>query len=129
MLAEQPSRPPSRGRLGWLLSLARSLGRSAFHPTPAGAAPRRLDVSAFGWSRMKGADTIALETWWDRDLPVFRRSRETFRALLRDAVPLLLRLGREGPAVSRQWREAFPRLRSVAFWRGYLGLAPTRPEG
>ena len=124
VLGDQDVRPSPSGRFAWISALAGSVLWSAMRPTAPGARPRRLLVRDFGWSRLRRADCIALETWWDRDLPVFRRSRENFRTLLRLAIPLLLRLWREAPAFRRSWREAFPRHSSVSFWHDYLGLRP-----
>ena len=122
VLPEQAVRPSPKGRIAWLSALAGSILWSAMRPTAPGAPPRRLLTRDLGWSRLRSADCLAVETWWDRDLPVFRRSREDFRKLSRMAVPLLLRLWREAPAFRRSWREAFPRHSSVSFWRKYLGL-------
>ncbi len=127
VLPDQPVRPAPRGRVPWGAALARSLLDSALRPTVPGATPCRVDPADFGWSRLRRADAVALATWWDRSLPVYRRSRESFRALVREAAPLLLRLHREGPAIAARWREAFPRHTSVAFWRRYLGLGSPGP--
>ena len=128
VLAEHRPLDPPRSRLAWLGRLARGLAGNALRRTAAGAPPRRLDVAALGWTRLGRMDCIALETWWDRDLPVLRRSREDFRALVGEAIPLLRRLLREGQAVSALWREAFPRHRSTRFWRDYLGMPPAEPS-
>ncbi|WP_043831659.1 glycosyltransferase [Muricoccus aerilatus] len=122
----EPLSPPPH-RLAWLTRLARALAESTLRPTRPGAQPRRLEMAAFGWTRLGRMDCLALETWWDKDLPILRRSRESFRALVREAIPLLRRLLREGPAVGARWREAFPRHRSVPFWRDYLGMPPAEP--
>jgi galactofuranosylgalactofuranosylrhamnosyl-N-acetylglucosaminyl-diphospho-decaprenol beta-1,5/1,6-galactofuranosyltransferase len=129
VLPEQAVLPPAKGRPRWLVSLARSLVDSALRPTVPGAPPRRLLAADFGWSRLGRADAIAVETWWDREMPVFRRSREDFRAIVRAAIPALRRLYQDGPTISRRWREAFPRQSSTAFWRNYLGIATeAKPE-
>jgi galactofuranosylgalactofuranosylrhamnosyl-N-acetylglucosaminyl-diphospho-decaprenol beta-1,5/1,6-galactofuranosyltransferase len=130
VLPMQEPLPPPRGRIGWAASLLRSVAQSAMRPTVPQAGPRRLEMAAFGWSRLGRADCIALETWWDQELPVFRRSRENFWELVWASIPLLRRLHRKAPVLGQRWREAFPRHRSIDFWRGYLGLAPeARPHG
>ena len=86
--------------------------------------PRIMPANEFEWLNMRGVENVALETWWDEELPVFRRSRVRHRALLREAAVLLLRLWRENPTVRLTWRAAASRLTTPAFWRSYLGLAP-----
>jgi len=110
-----------RGRAGYLWALARALGHNALVPTRDGAA-RRIAVDDFAWVTLAGADRVALETWWDTELPDLRRSREQFRALARQAARALWRLQRQGPATAAQWRAAAPEFRSVAFWRDTLAV-------
>jgi galactofuranosylgalactofuranosylrhamnosyl-N-acetylglucosaminyl-diphospho-decaprenol beta-1,5/1,6-galactofuranosyltransferase len=124
VLPEQPTCPEPGGRFRGLAAMARHAISNAIRPTIPGAAPHRLPMKDFVWTHLGRADCLAIETHWDRELPVFRRSRETYRALLRTAIPALLRLRRDQPALTRAWREAFPRHSSTAFWRAYLGLAP-----
>ncbi|WP_458094545.1 glycosyltransferase [Roseomonas sp. WA12] len=128
-LPEQPTRPEPKGPRRGLIALARNVLENAIRPTVPHAAPHRLPHESFVWTRLGRADCLAIETFWDRKLPVFRRSREVFRALLRDAIPALLRLRRDGSAVSQRWRDAFPRHSSTAFWRDYLGLVPDGDAG
>ncbi|MFC7736055.1 glycosyltransferase [Roseomonas sp. GCM10028921] len=122
VLAEQKTRREPRTRFLRFITMMGSLADNALRPSRPGAAPRRLMAECFDWTQLGRADCIAVETWWEVELPVFRRSRENFYAILREAVPALIRLYREGPGVCQAWREAFPLHRSVAFWRGYLGL-------
>ena len=73
---------------------------------------------------MRGVENVALETWWDEELPVFRRSKASHRALLLEATVLLLRLYRENPTTRLKWRAAAATLTRPSFWRCYLGLPP-----
>ncbi|MBP0443249.1 glycosyltransferase [Roseomonas sp. SSH11] len=124
VLAEQETRREPRTGPGWFLRRLSHLADNALRPSRPGAAPRRLPAKLFHWGALgRGADAIAVETWWDRELPVFRRSRREYFATLREGVPALWRLYREGPIAGAAWRAAFPRHRSIAFWRSYLGLA------
>lgn len=99
---------------------------------PSGArSPRRLPVRDLVWFRLAGLSHVAVDTYWDRELPVLRRSRPHFLRLGAQAIGTLLRAGAGiGPARAA-WRAALPRLSSRPFWIGYLGLgdAEERPEG
>ncbi len=59
---------------------------------------------------MRGIDHVAVETWWDEELPTFHRSREAFRTLAAEAFNTLLRLYREVPDQTRRWQGAMPEL-------------------
>ena len=102
--------------LGWLL--VRN-GTTETCQAPASIMP----VGGVHWLTVRNAGHIAVETWWDEDLPTFRRTREQHRPLLRDAAGLIVRLFREGPKAAAAWRAAMPRLTSVPFWQDYLGLS------
>ena len=119
-------RPPTDAAC--ILLLAYLLGRNAV-AADRDSAPCVLPAGQFDWLNMRGVESVALETWWDEDLPVFRRSRVLHRTLLREAAGLLLRLYRENLAVRLTWRAAFAQLTSGASWRAYLGLPAARqPE-
>ena len=125
VLAKQLLRPPPRTTPGSLALLARLLVRNALartQPIP----PRQLEADKLDWMAMAGVEHVAVETWWDNDKPSFHRSREHHRTLLRRGLPLLLRLYREGPAVTAAWQAEFAELVSVPFWQGYLRLPPAR---
>ncbi|MGI3779006.1 MAG: glycosyltransferase [Janthinobacterium lividum] len=113
--------PLPRGRAGYLWALGRALVRNALAPTRGGPA-RRLAVGDFAWVTLAGSDRVALETWWDTELPDLHRSRERFRDLARQAARALWALQRHGPAAAARWREAAPELRSVGFWRDTLDV-------
>ena len=111
-----------RRRPGYAWALARALLRNALVRERDGPA-RSLAVHDFAWVTLAGTDRVALETWWDTELPDLHRSREQFRALARQAARALWRLQRQGPAAAAQWRQAAPEFRSVGFWRDTLGVA------
>ena len=123
---EQRVRPIPLGRGRCLSLLAWLLARNAVVPSCAAPA-RHLNVDKLHWLTIRKAGHIAMETWWDENLPTFRRTREHHRSLLRQAVGLLLRLYREQPLVAEEWRQAAPELTSVPFWRDYLGM-PKRAQ-
>ncbi len=124
---KQCLRPVPRGRLRCLGLLAWLLGRNAVLPSCEGAA-RRLQVEDMHWIAIREAGHVATETWWDADLPTYRRTREHHRALVTEAAGLLLRLVRTWPKVAATWRTAAPELTSVPAWNRYLGLSDTLPK-
>ncbi len=110
-----------RGRAGYGRALLRALLRNALVPT-RDAPARRIAVDDFAWVTLAGTDRVALETWWDTELPDLHRSRERFRDLAVQAARMLWALQRRGPAAASLWRAAAPELRSVAFWRDTLDV-------
>ncbi len=118
---EQRPTPMPRGRMRCLLTLARLLVRNAVLPTSQ-AAPGIIEIGDVHWLTVRNTGHIAAETWWDDRLPVFRRTREQHRSLLREAAGLMIRLFREGPKAAAAWRAAMPHLTSVAFWNAYLDV-------
>ena len=119
VLRPQTIRNIPRSRLGFICLLVRLTLRNAIAPT--GTTPARLlDGGNVGWAAMRDVEHIAIETWWDDELPTFRRSREHHRSLLRQAIPVLLRLYRGLPAAAAAWRIGAPVLITEAFWRDYL---------
>ena len=108
-----------RSRLGFISLLIRLLLRNAIAPTGT-TAPRSLDVGKVGWATMRDVEHIAIETWWDDEMPTVRRSREHHRFLLRQAVRVLVQLYRGLPTAAGAWRNLAPALTSEAFWRSYL---------
>ncbi len=116
-----------RTRLGYAWALGRALLRNALVPARQGP-PACVCVDDFGWVSMLGVDRVALETWWDAELPDLRRSRDEFRALARRTARLLLALHREGPGMEARWRAAAPEFRSEAFWRTMLAAPAPEPE-
>ncbi len=126
-LAPQRLRPVPRGPVRSLLLLGRLALRNAIIPTRI-RPPALLKVRDLNWVAMRGVEHIAVETWWDDQRPTFHRSREHHRDLLRQAVRLLVRLYREGPAAAKAWQSAAPELTSEPYWREYLGLTPRPPS-
>ena len=121
VLDVQPTTPMPRSKRKYLLCLARETLRHLLAPTKQAPA-RLLDVRYFNWALMRRAEHVAVETWWDRDLPTFRRSREQARMLLWEAFWVVLELYRRAASCAQAWRAATPELVSVAFWRSYLNV-------
>ncbi len=115
-----------KGRLGYCVALARALIRNGTVPTRT-IPPRRLDVHAFSWVVLKRADHIALDTWWDTELPTFQRSREHFRDIGWRGLVAIFALYRRAAQMKAEWRAAHSRLTSQKFWRDYLGLNKADP--
>ncbi len=117
--------PLPRTRLGHLWTMGRALLRNALVPS-APVPPAHVHVRDFDWERLHGTDRVAVETWWDPELPDHRRSREAFRLLAGRALGLLRALHRDGPAAEARWRAAAPEFRSEGFWRDMLSVPPSR---
>ncbi|HYC02350.1 MAG TPA: glycosyltransferase [Azospirillaceae bacterium] len=115
-------RPAPRTGPGFVIALARAVASNWLRPTRPHAPPAWMHVRDLVWFRMGHAEHIAAETYWDREIPAFRRSREHYRALLSDGVRLLRRLWDAWPALGDRWREAHPRFTTPEHWRRYLGL-------
>ncbi|HYE48752.1 MAG TPA: glycosyltransferase [Azospirillaceae bacterium] len=116
------TRPPPRTRPGFALALAAAVLSNWCRPTRPGAPPGWIAVRNLVWFRMGHAEHVAADTYWDRDIPAFRRSREDFRELLGAGVRVLRRLWRAWPGLGDRWREAHPRFTTPEHWRRYLGL-------
>lgn len=119
---KQPAnRPAPRSRGSFIRLLVTLLLHQLIAPTRA-APIRLLPVEQFTWPMMRGVEHVAVETWWDRDLPTFRRSREDFRSIIGECVRTAWRLFRRGPESAASWRTGFPGLVSVQAWKRYLGI-------
>jgi hypothetical protein len=106
---------------GFAFSMLLALLRNALRPTRPGVEPARLEVRDLVWFRVMRSDALAVDTYWDRDLPTYRRDRTAFVALLRDGLREAWRLYRAADRLGAEWRDAAPRLTSVEFWRRYVG--------
>lgn len=113
-----------RRRIGYLVAFVLVLLRSALLPVRARTL-LRVPVGEFSWPTLRRRDAIVLDSWWGREMPVYRRSQRAFLELARTAIPVFWRLYRTGPGTIRRWREAAPELRSSAFWRTYLANVST----
>ena len=102
------------------MAMLRALTSNWARPTRIDAPPRRLLVQNLVWFRVMQSDCLAIETHWDRELPVFRRDRVEFRCLLTAGVRAIMRLRSAAPKLQRDWRSSLPWLASVAFWRRYV---------
>ncbi len=116
-----------RGRLAYLFWLIAVLIRNAVS-APHPGEPLRVPVREFAWITLRHTDSVVLDTWWENDMPVYRRSRASFLRLARRATQVLFRLCRHGPAAARAWREAVPELTSLPFWQEYLARAAPPAE-
>lgn len=123
VLNRMPVRPPPRGRVGFVLALARSVLSNWMRPTRPQAPAGWIQVRDLVWFRVGHAEHVAAETYWDPEILRFRRSREHFRELLTAGLRVLRRLCAEWPGLSGRWRTAHPRLTAPATWRRHLGLA------
>ena len=105
---------------GFALAMLRALARNWLRPTQSGSPPRWLLVENLVWFRVLGSECLAVETHWDRELPVFRRDRAKFRDLLGAGLRAIARLRSSAPGLQREWQAASPRLTSMPFWRDYV---------
>lgn len=121
VLAQAPVRGSPRWVGGFALRMAWLAAVNWLRPTVPDAPPRVVQAHDLVWFRVGGAEALAVETHWDRDLPTFRRDRAQFRALLVAGVRTVRALHRRAPELRDAWLREAPRLTSVAFWRGYLG--------
>ena len=112
--AAMPSLP--HGRLAYLFWFVFVLARNALLPAGS-AAPLRVPVDDFAWITLRRRDSVVLDSWWQAEMPVYRRSRPHFLALARESVQVLWRLWRHGPTVIQQWRDAAPELTTRESWR------------
>ena len=117
--------PSPRTRFGFAVAMGRILLRNAVRPTRAGAPACRVDVGDFVWFRQERAEHVAVDAYWEPELPAYARSREHFRALSAGGLRALWRLWRDGEKVATAWRQAAPRLTSEAAWNSYLRLDVT----
>lgn len=128
VLPPLPVPPMPRRAAGFALAMARILLRNALRPSRPGA-PHRLEVGNFVWIVLGRADHVAVDTWWDYDLPTFHRSREAFREIGWSGLTTLAALYRGLPGLAASWRDASRELTTVPSWRRYLGLrAEPGPE-
>ena len=125
-LEPQKVPPDPHGPAAMMARLLRALLRHALVRERA-IPPRLLSAGDFLWFRMPGLEAVAVDSGWETELPVFRRSRPAFRHLLRQALHLYLRVLREGDAARAAWQDAFPHFTSEDVWRRYLGLPVTGP--
>ena len=126
VLPEHTVRASPRGRAGFVLDFARAVVRNWTAPTRPKARPERLLARDLVWFRVRDADCLAVDTYWDQQLIIYRRDRSAFRALLRSGVAVSVALFRTADALGAEWRRAVPALTSEAFWREYLDMPSRR---
>ena len=122
VLWDAPVSATPRSRLRTAAALGKVLWRNWAAPSSAAARPRRLPLRDLVWFRMPGSDALAVETHWEREMPLFRRDRAQFRTLLRAGLQAVRALYGAAPALRAAWAEEAPRITSVPNWRAYLGL-------
>jgi galactofuranosylgalactofuranosylrhamnosyl-N-acetylglucosaminyl-diphospho-decaprenol beta-1,5/1,6-galactofuranosyltransferase len=105
---------------GFVMLMMGALLKNWARPTRDDVPSQRLLVRDLVWFRVIGSDCLAVETHWDRELPVFRRNRAHFRHLLIAGLRATWRLRRAAPSLRQDWAAASPRLTSVPFWRNYI---------
>ena len=132
--ARDPERWTPRGRVlqaamvggsprwvaGFALKAAWLTAANWLRPTRPDAVPQQVLAHEFVWFRVSGADALAVETYWNRELPTFQRDRARYRALLAAGLRAAAALHRRAPALRAAWRQEAPRLTSVPFWRAYV---------
>jgi len=108
--------------------MVRALLGNWIRPTWADSEPEHLNVRDLVWFRVLQSDCLAVDTYWDRELPTFRRNRASFRELMGAGLRAIWRVHAAAPRLRRDWRAASPRLTSVPFWRDYVrhGMSRTR---
>ncbi len=112
-----------RWAVGFALRLMWLAVANWLRPTRPDAPLQRLFAHDFVWFRVGAADALAVETYWDRELPTFRRDRARYRTLLASGLRAVAALHRRAPELRAAWRREAPRLTSVPFWRAYVRQA------
>ena len=112
-----------RGTAGFVVALVWAVVRNWVRPSAPGAPPEWILSRDLVWFRMTRAECLAVDTYWDRDLPTYRRDRAAFRTLLPAGLRAAWRLWRAAPALRGGWAAEAPRLTSPAFWRRYLSVS------
>ena len=105
---------------GFIVVMTYALLGKWMRSTAGDAARVRVLVQKLVWFRVLRSECLAVETHWDRELPVFRRNRADFRSLLTAGLRATWRLRNAAPSLRRDWAAASPRLTSVPFWRKYI---------
>lgn len=123
VLAEARVGGSPRWAAGFALRLAWQAAANWLRPTRPDAAPQRVLAHEFVWFRVGGADALAVETYWNRELPTFRRDRARFRTLSAAGMRAAAALYRRAPELRAAWRRESLRLTSVPFWRAYVRQA------
>jgi galactofuranosylgalactofuranosylrhamnosyl-N-acetylglucosaminyl-diphospho-decaprenol beta-1,5/1,6-galactofuranosyltransferase len=123
VLWDAPVSATPHSRVRTAAALGKVLWRNWMTPASPTARPRRLPLRDLVWFRMPGSDALAIETRWERELPLFRRDRAQFRTLLRAGLRAVRALYSAAPGLRAAWQQEAPLITSVAHWRAYLGLA------
>ncbi len=108
-----------RSRSAFLVGLAAALAGEWMRPDRSGRVIA-VEPRDHIWFRVRGADVVVVREAWEVDHPLYRRSRATFRTLLRHTLRLAWRC-RALPEAVASWREAHGWFTSEAAWRSYLG--------
>lgn len=122
VLWDAPLAAPPHSRMRSAMTLGAVLLRNWRKPSSPTARPRRLPLRDLVWFRVAQSDALAIETHWERELPLFRRDRAQFRALLRAGLRVVRALYAAAPKLRTAWAQEAPRITSVSHWHAYLGL-------
>lgn len=122
VLWDAPKAEAPRSRWRTAAALGSTVLRNWTKPTHPDSRPRRLAPRDLVWFTARRSDALAVETYWDKDLPLFRRDRARFRALLPAGLRAVRALYRAAPGLREAWAREAPRITSVPHWRAYLKL-------
>jgi len=111
---------------GFCWVMVRALLGNWIRPTWADSVPEQLSVQDLVWFRVLQSDCLAVDTYWDRELPTFRRDRASFRELMGAGLRAIWRVHAAAPRLRRDWHAASPRLTSIPFWRDYVRHGTSR---
>ena len=120
VLSEAPVGRSPRSRMGFVFVMVCILARNWIWPTTPAATLQLLDIRNLVWFRIARLDTLAVETYWDRNFPTFRRDRARFRTLFGSGLRAIWRLRRQAPRLRQDWQDNVSRLTDAPFWRGYV---------
>ena len=123
VLSDAASAAIPRSRWKHFTVLVRVLLRNWCKQSRPDAKPQRVSMKDLLWYKVGGVDAIAVEHYWNQELPLFRRDRQQFRALLRTGLRVTVALYKAAPTLRAAWQQDMARVTSVAHWRAYLGIS------
>ncbi len=121
-IVQPPGPPTTKAQVRWLL--LRCLIRQFTEASPpAHVQPDHVIPDDYArWWLLARRDVVAAEDWHTESHRIYRRSRESFLAILKHGLKSAHRLYRAHGRVAADWRAAFGRLTGAAFWDRYLGI-------
>ncbi len=117
LVGRSPRRLP-----GFVLAMMSALVRNWVWTSVPRAAPALIQARDLVWFRVMASDCLAVDTYWDGQLPTYCRDRTIFRRLLRAGLLAIWRLFRSAASLQQDIARAKPALTSLPFWRRYLGM-------